>query len=342
MELIIKPTEACNFKCTFCSSTNITNTDKKKKLEHEKIFQFLERFPETNSIIINGGDPLMMPPDYYWKILERIESLNLETNLAFTTNLWGFYKNPTMWTDLFKHPKVGVTTSFNYGTTRRITESKVYTEEIFREVMEMFFNYVGYLPGFISVITEENYATAMDNVYLAKELDVECKLNYALMSGDQKQPFLKGHIYKIYLEIIRMGLHPWEYNSKQILRMKDSQATTCPLNRSCDSNIRVLQPEGDYYSCGAFGDDKSHPISFESEVVAKGPKVRPLTLDPEIQILKSECLTCPLFKVCNGCKKTISDLKRLDWVEIHCQAMQQNLSELGGLINDEKRNNVIN
>ena len=30
MDLIIKPTELCNFKCTFCSSTQLTNEKKKK------------------------------------------------------------------------------------------------------------------------------------------------------------------------------------------------------------------------------------------------------------------------------------------------------------------------
>ena len=57
MELIIKPTEACNFKCTFCSSTSIAES-KVQLLSLDQIFQFLKRFPETNTIIVNGGDPL--------------------------------------------------------------------------------------------------------------------------------------------------------------------------------------------------------------------------------------------------------------------------------------------
>ena len=61
MELIIKPTEACNFACTFCSSNKITRESSGKKafLKLETIYQFLERFPQTRTIIVNGGDPLM-------------------------------------------------------------------------------------------------------------------------------------------------------------------------------------------------------------------------------------------------------------------------------------------
>lgn len=323
MELIIKPTERCNFKCTFCSSTHLVD-DKSTTLSHEHIFAFLKRFPDTSTIIVNGGDPLMMPPEYYWKILNYLEENNMKTTLSFTSNLWGFYKNPDLWTELFKHPLVGVSTSFNYGKTRRITVERVYTEEDFWNVSNLFLEKVGYRPSFISVITEENFETAIDNVYLAKKMDVECKLNYALASGDQSSSFLMGKIYGVYLEIIRRGLTQWEYNSKQIFSKKNTLATSCPLNRTCDETIRCLQPEGDYYSCGAFGDDKKYAINFDEEV-RQGKKFYPLKEAKELSYLKEECLTCPLFEICNGCKKNISDIKRHDRVEEHCLAMQKNL-----------------
>jgi radical SAM protein with 4Fe4S-binding SPASM domain len=331
LELIIKPTELCNFKCTFCSSTHLVD-DKRVQLSHDNIFAFLKRFPDTSTIIVNGGDPLMMSPDYYWKILRYLEDHNMTTTLSFTSNLWAFYKNPDMWAELFKHPQVGVSTSFNYGNTRRITKERVYTEEDFWKVSDLFLEKVGYRPSFISVITDENFATALDNVYLAKRMNVECKLNYALASGDQGSSFLMGKIYEVYLQIIRLGLVEWEYNSKQIIRKKYATATSCPLNRACDETIRCLQPEGDYYSCGAFGDDKQYPISFQDEVI-DGKKILPLKDVASIAYLKEDCLACPLFEICNGCKKNISDIKRMDRVEEHCNTMQRNMTELNSLVN---------
>jgi radical SAM protein with 4Fe4S-binding SPASM domain len=327
MELIIKPTEACNFKCTFCSSTHLVD-DKSARLEIEKIAKFLDRFPETSTIIVNGGDPLMMPPGYYLSILQEIEKRDLQTTLSLTTNLWGFYKNPDLWTDLFRHPLVGVCTSFNYGNTRKITETKVYTEEIFFKVSDLFLERVGYRPDFISVITEENLDTAIDNVLLAKKMNVECKLNYAVASGELSIPLLKGKIYKVYLDIIDLGLARWEYNSKQLLSIQNKKSTSCPLNRECDSSIRCLQPKGDYYSCGAFGDDNLYPVDFNDEVVNDGEIQKPLLADAELSFLKESCLTCPLFNICNGCRKTISDLKRNNLVEDHCLEMQKNLPRL--------------
>lgn len=326
MELIIKPTERCNFRCTFCSSTDISSSPK-NVLDPAKIFEFLQRFPETRSLIVNGGDPLMVPPSYYWRILEHIESRGLQTSLSFTSNLWIFYRNPEAWTELFRHPKVGVTTSFHYGESRRISEREVFTEDKFWGVSDLFLEKVGYRPGFISVITEENLDRAIDNVHLARRMDVECKLNYALASGAQGRPLLKARVYEVYLEIIRLGLERWEYNTKQLLAKQGRQATTCPLNRSCDESIRCLQPDGDYYSCGAFGDDREHAIDFAAEMSSEEIH-RPLQAHPGISFLKQDCLTCPLFEICNGCKKTISDLKRLDLVAGHCAEMQKLLPRL--------------
>ena len=330
MELIIKPTDKCNFACTFCSSPTLAR-DSKTLLSQDYVFQFLKRFPETNTIIVNGGDPLMVDPDYYWAILNFIEKNNLPTNLSFTTNLWAFFRSPEKWQDIFRHPQVGVATSFNYGETRRITREKVFTEDIFWEISNLFLERIGYRPDFISVITEENKDSAIQNVELAKRMNVECKLNYALASGKQSRPFLKASIYKIYLEIIDRGLHPWEYNSKQLLNKSKSLSTTCPLNRSCDSNIRCLQPDGDYYSCGAFGDDKEYPISFEAEM-SNADKFLPLSSQLELISLKNECLSCPLFNICNGCKKTIKDYKRHNLVEEHCSSMQKLLPRLQELL----------
>ena len=97
-------------------------------------------------------------------------------------------------------------------------------------------------------------------------------------------------------------------------------ATSCPQNRECDGGIRTLQPTGDYYSCGAFGDDRIYIINFEEEM--KGDKVFPLRFQPEIQSLKQSCWTCPMFQICNGCKKTIKDLKDHNMVEAHCVKMK--------------------
>ena len=330
MELIIKPTERCNFKCTFCSSTHITE-DKTNELSHEYIFRFLKRFPETNTIIVNGGDPLMMSPEYYWDIIKYLDDNNLSTGISFTSNLWPFYKNPNKWKELFNHPRMGITTSFQYGGGRLKGDLSEFSEEDFWNVSNAMLEHCGYRPDFIAVITEENEHLAIKNVELAKKMGVECKLNYAFSSGppvkfknivmgQEGKPYMLADIYSIYVEIWKQGLTEWEFNTKQMVKRLKGYATTCPQNRNCDAGIRTLQPTGDYYSCGAFGDDRQYSIDFEKEM--SGKQIFPLRLQPELQSLKQSCFTCPMFDICNGCKKTIKDLKNYNLVEAHCVKMK--------------------
>lgn len=342
MELVLKPTSLCNFKCTFCSSTELSE-DPKDQVSLLEIEQFLTRFPDTGTIVVNGGDPLMMPPKYYWDILAIIERLGLPTRLSLTTNLWPFYKNPERWSKLFNDHRVGVTTSFQYGDGRRKGDFTVFTEEDFLACSDAMLEHVGYRPDFIAVIDHENASTVMDTVLLAKRLGVECKLNYAVASG-KEITFPNGHVmgnlnklytvgdmYKHYVEIWEAGLSEWEFNTKEVAKKLRGLDTTCPLARNCDQGIRSLQPGGGYHSCGHFADTKDYPINFKEEMA--GEFFRPLQ-QPELESMKQGCFTCPLFEVCNGCKKTISDTKRLGLVESNCskmKALAPQLIEMNGL-----------
>ena len=273
----------------------------------------------------------MMQPDYYWKIIKYLDSKDMSTSISITTNLWPFYKNPAKWSQLFNHWRVGVTTSFQYGGGRLKGDLTEFSEEDFWNCSDAMLKHCGYRPGFISVITEENEHLAIKNVELAKQMDVECKLNYAFSSGppvkfkniimgQEGKPYMLSDIYEIYLEVWKKELWPWEFNTKQMMQRLRGYATTCPQNRDCDSGIRVLQPSGDYYSCGAFGDDKKFPIDFETEM--KGQKVFPIKNVIELQTMTDNCYSCRMFQICNGCKKTIKDHKDYNLTEVHCKKMK--------------------
>ena len=320
MDLIVKPTELCNFKCTFCSSSKITENDNTAQLDLLKIFRFLDRYPDTQTIIVNGGDPLMMDPKYYMDIIEFLDKNNYPASISLTTNLWPFYKKPEKWLEVFQHPRVGIATSFQYGGGRLKGDFTEFTEEDFWKCSDAVLNYCGYRPGFIAVIVEENEDTVIKTVELAKKMDVVCKVNYAMASGSQSAPYVKGKMYKHYVDIWRAGLADWEHNTQTMMKKLKGHATICPVNRDCDAGIRTLQPEGDYYSCGAFGDDMDKAIDFEREMA--GEFFTPLREDIHLNNLKESCFTCPMFQICNGCRKTVKDLKEHNLVEEHCLSMK--------------------
>lgn len=262
----------------------------------------------------------MVPPEYYWKIIAHLDEHNYPASISFTTNLWDFKLRPERWVDLFKHERVGVCTSFQYGGARRITKGQEFTEEHFREVMHLFNEEVGYYPTFIAVIDELNEDTVLKTVELAKRFGVVCKCNYANASGRQGAPYPLSKMYKHYMDIIDADLYHWEYNTLQVISAKGEN--TCPLSRDCDSGIRALNPDGSYYSCGSFADDRIYAIDFTKELASKDG-ARPLSFSPFLYSLKEECLSCPMFELCNGCRKHVFDIKTADIVEEHCVLMKK-------------------
>jgi len=330
MDLVIKPTERCNFKCTFCSSTSISD-DAGDELPLEEVKRFLLRYPETRTIIVNGGDPLMMPPAYYTELLAFLDDNDLPATVSITSNLWPFYKNPERWRAVFQHPRFFVMTSFQFGGKRLKGDLTPFTAGEFWKVSDLLLEVCGYRPGFIAVIDEHNADTVVQTVELAKEMGVDSKVNYAMASGpvvqyksitmgNEGHLYLLADMYAHYVELWERGLAQWEHNTRQMMRKLRDELTVCPLSRTCDQGIRTLQPSGRYYSCPALADDDSHRIDFDAEM--KGEQFFPLQSDPELTAMKESCFGCPLFGICNGCRKTIRDHKRLGLVEQHCRKMK--------------------
>lgn len=304
MELVIKPTRACNFKCSFCSSNSIPN----KRLDLSKIKTFLLE-NEVSTIIVNGGDPLMMPVSYYEELLDFIEENNMNTTISFTTNMWDWYISPKKWKDLFNRERLNLCTSFQYGEGRIIPNGSPFTEEIFLDIQEKFKNEFGYYLDFISVITELNEEYAIKNVELAKKLGVHCKLNYAVKSGRQGKMYPYYKIIRKYNDLFELGLWEYEDNCINFVRYFQDLGTICPLsNNMCYSNIRCFSPDGSLSMCPALDDD-GIPDSRKYKFYKKG------------------CLVCEYFKICNGCAKRIKDMQE-DFPNENCDKLKYELDKL--------------
>jgi radical SAM protein with 4Fe4S-binding SPASM domain len=344
MSLVIKPTEACNFACDFCSSSYLVD-DKKVRLELEKIYQFLERFPKTEVIFVVGGDPLMMPPSYYDDLLKYIEDNNYLTRVAITTNLWDWYKNPKKWERFLNHPLVEVGTSFQYGDGRKITKDRIFTEELFKEV---YYKFKKEIPNkdlsFLAVIDDSNEHLALKHVYLAKELKTQCRLVWTNMSGRQTNVYPMAKLYKIMLEIWRLGLAQYEQTAVSIGDKLNGFEISCPVSRNCDSWMRSLNADGRYFSCGPLNDDldKTNEIDFNSEVVKGDKYYLPVQSVKEHQVLKEECLSCKMFQICNSCRKHVKDLKKANKVEEQCSTMKSIMHNLEEMSSSEEMQKIKN
>lgn len=290
MELIIKPTGKCNFNCKFCaaSSLDISHTPKHVPDRIKETIDILK----PDGIIITGGEPLCCEPEYYEELLTMCDC-----NIVFTTNLKDFWLHPYKWIPLFKNDRIRVGTSFNYGNGRRWDKDTVYDEKMFRDVMSLFRENMGYTPPFIAVITEENEDAYLKHVLLAKELDTYCRLNNALKMGRSGSYYPRYKIFKMWLDVINKGLEDYEQNCFE------RSFGICPINSSgmCQSCIRAIYVDGDQKVHYADCEDKlnrNDNCEIEIDKVRPIPKLTPVDHD---QVITKNCLYCELCNICNGC-----------------------------------------
>ena len=275
MQLIIKPTSKCNFNCKFCSAKLLDINH--SNVVPDTLKNYIKELNPQN-VIVTGGDPLMMNPEYFFELL----SLG-DFNISLTSNLKDFYCNPQKWTPLFKNPKVGVITSFQYGNQRK--DKDVYDENRFIKVIDTFNHYVGYKPNFIAVISNENESKALDHIYLAKKLNIQCKLNPMMPMGLSKEYYPRFKMFKIYLDIINKGFDMYELNCCERHLGKCNFNT----NLSCDKHIRACYVD-------------SHNIlhtSFCEDLLSDNVEL----LKQDNSVISNDCYACPLFRLCNGCMK---------------------------------------
>lgn len=298
MQVIIKPTGLCNFRCKFCSAANLSINHPSDGKCHQQIKDLIADL-KPRSIIITGGEPLMVPPEYYYDLHEFYPC-----NISPTTNLKDFYLHPDKWTPLFNEKWFTPTTSFNYGDTRMWDEDTVYSEEMFIKVIELFKERTGAPPpSFIAVIDDYNEHTVMDHVLLAKKLGMKAKLNNAIAMGIQDVTYQRYKMFAQYLKVIDAGLGDYEWHCSN----KDLGICPHNINLLCESCIRCcfVDNTGNLHvsSCE---DEISVGIEFPTSRYNLGA-VKEI-IDPE-DFITPECSYCELFRLCNGCRSNRRNAK---------------------------------
>ena len=54
----------------------------------------------------------------------------------------------------------------------------------------------------------------------------------------------------------------------------------------------------------------------------------PIKFEPSLQTMTDDCYTCPMFVICNGCRKTIKDHKDYGITMTHCTKMKTLASDI--------------
>jgi organic radical activating enzyme len=292
MELILKLRSSCNFNCTFCSASDIrVNNYNYIPQQIKDLLKLLK----VNGLIITGGEPLMVSPEY----LEELVELAGEQceNISLTSNLKDFYLYPDKWTNFLTQPKVGVCTSFHYGNNRMWDKNTIYDEKMFLDVIKLFLNISNgkSIRRFIATIDENNERYVLDHIYLAQKLNCKTKLNPIICSGLSKNSYPMYKMFQHYLSIIKLKLDQYE------VYCSEREFGNCPFNTNllCNSCCRCAYIDSigklHYGLC-----DYLIATGNEFPVEEKIPEVKPIIPEKET-LINDRCIYCELFALCNGC-----------------------------------------
>src|SRR6185503_8399340 len=92
LELIVKVSKYCNLRCSYCYEYN--ELANKRRMSLEQLRAFFEHVADTASdfgrdqirFIWHGGEPLLLPPDYYHSI-GQLQREILPPELKFTNHV---------------------------------------------------------------------------------------------------------------------------------------------------------------------------------------------------------------------------------------------------------------
>lgn len=310
--LILRVTNRCNFKCSFCSASNLSS---KHTMTLDQVKGYIIKY-NPKQLCFEGGEPLMVPPSFYIELFNWIDNnpdLRIE-HIGITSNLWPFYKNPEKWVPVLSHSKVHLSTSFQYGTGRKITDNKVYTEHDFISVIEKVKQYIPqqYPLTFISVISDENSSTIDQTIQLAKRLGLYVKINPAYPVGRVVHGYPLDKMIEHYTDIIVSGNHEIEDNCGTLMRLLFGVPEhTCMWNIDCSQGMRTINPDGVVSVC-SMDNSQAYQLTLKGiPIVTNDKGEHDITKDNNAVLVSAKCLSCRWYRVCNSCHMHVRQIKNM-------------------------------
>lgn len=317
MDIIINPTNKCDFNCTFCKNSEL----KDETLTAEDTIKLLKPYiKDMDKIIFSGGEPLMMKPEYYESIFNFLnKSKKRLIKVIFYTNLHPWLADPTIWDDIFNRENVKVITGFQFGPNRRLLDGKVYIPVIFKSVMNKFNYSYRYSPNFVSVVDTENQMNIIKTARLARELRCRCRLDKIMTLGRAKtiKYFPWYRLLILYNKIIDEKLDNYVINIDYIKDYFNNRNTECPVDRKCYHNIRVINNDKRIFSCPNLVSNKK----FNKYEMIDEDECDLFAKDNEF--IHIQCMGCKYYKFCNSCRSIIEEVKKFKDEENYCKQMKK-------------------
>ena len=259
INLIIKPTDACNLRCKHCYASESGYEVSKMSISvANNIIEFFSNSYKNIRIIWHGGEPLLMGIDFYKQIIEIQKKFpyNSITNCIQT--------NATLinndWIDFFIANNIKVGISYD-GPYNEVLRDK--TAEVLKAIELM--QKRKFRFGALCVICSETENKFIEIYNHFKRINVSFRFNPIFKSGEAKKHQALALSTKNYIEGCINFFNHWLYDSECKINIDNFielvskyfgiNKTLCS-NSSCLTKWLGILWNGDLYPCGRSFPDK--------------------------------------------------------------------------------------
>ena len=356
--VIAKVTSSCNLNCPYCYTRS---TIKQGKLHmpieiFEKIVQNVSLNYEQATIIFHGGEPTLLPLEWYKKAIEIINKYknmyNINFRLAMQTNLTLYDEEKFKF---FSDNDISLGFSYD-GMTNSLTRKN---DELILNNYRKYKELSGRTIGNICLITANNYKCLENDFKLFEKLNLRAKFNIVFNTVT-----MEGDLVKLDINTI---VNKFEFLLKRVLStekhcMEDTffpyihflnndlkNASQLCCRQDCRRKWISVHYNGDIYPCGQewgqknknylLGNINTH--SFEDAFNDKPFK----TFSEKIQNKMDNCKkTCDIYEFCQGgCPgETFSNTGDVDNENAHHCDFEKGMLNMINKVLKESKGKIIN
>jgi uncharacterized protein len=317
---VVKTTKYCNLRCTYCYEFNelddkrrISTDNVERLFENIKPWAVLQNF-EKLKFSWHGGEPLLLPLDYYDSIYDRQRRV-----FGASVSLWNAVQtNLTVLTDRHvEYLKSGplfdsIGISFDvFGGQRRDIKGKERTEVILRNMQKLIDNEIPF--GAISVLSRNTLGRERDIYRFYDSLGIHSRVLpfYLLSHAEQAEPHgLTGDEITEALKVLFAAWLSSEHATpvqpiEEYLEFAIAILLNTPrryYNRGQDESVFIVNTDGGIYNeAEAYDPEYCYGNIFKEtfESVLASP-IREMAIVASEARQTRYCNDCPHFGHCDG------------------------------------------
>ncbi len=330
MEVIIKPTEACNGTCVYCSADG--TLEKRDRIRPEQLGEIFERFKRWLTaddrrnlrFVWHGGEPMLCGPAYFDTVVHEQQRVfgddlwrvknTMQSNLSLVDERWV----PTL-KALLRDGAVG--SSFDIVPDVRGLAGDRDLSDVWVRAVRMLRSH-GIDVGVVYVAHRQSLGRARDLYYFFRNLDPKLNVRYNALykegrgaADDTQALWITAEEYGQFLvDLCEVWLADNRRTSSMPLgewyrAWQGEYRLCCDSRGDCHNTHMGISPNGDVYGCGRASDNAAHKLgniyAAELEDILSAPPRGAMHVRA-MKLQGGHCQDCRWWRICHGGCPTIA------------------------------------